>query len=215
MIGLRFRPAGKIVLAMTVTVGMTACSSSTSHSTAPTSPALSTSSTGTPGPHTRVAIPDVIGDDEQFAEQLLASYGIKPAKPDSRPNLYYNVNYAIGTNPPGDTKVSTGSTVTLFVSGGITSFVSGGAMTVKMPNVLTLTFQQANTMLVEKGITLCPPISQASAKPAGQIISSVPAAGQKFVAYGSKTARAVIVTVSSGQTTSPSPSPSTGSPNGC
>jgi beta-lactam-binding protein with PASTA domain len=168
---------------------LTACSGSTSHSTAPASPSPSTSSpqpgtssTGAPGTHTRVAIPDVIGDDEQFAEQLLASDGIKPVKDDLRPNLYYNVNEAIGTKPPGETKVFTGSTVTLFLSGGISNFVSGGPFTVSMPNVLKLTFQQANTMLVEKGITLCPPISRASAEPEGQIISSVPAAGQKFAA---------------------------------
>jgi beta-lactam-binding protein with PASTA domain len=212
MIGRRFRSAGKMALAMTIAAAMTACSSSASHSTTATSPTPSTSSTG---PHTGVAIPDVIGDDEQFAEQLLAYYGIRPVKEDSMPNLYYNVNYAIGTNPPGETKVFTGSPVVLFLSGGITSFVSGGAKIVSMPNVLKLTFQLANTMLVEHGITLCPPIFQASAKPAGQIIGSVPAAGQKFIAYGSKNARPVIVTVSSGHTTSPGPSPSAESPNGC
>jgi eukaryotic-like serine/threonine-protein kinase len=215
MIGRRFRPAGKMVLAMTITAGMTACSSSASQSTTATSPTPSTSSTGTTGPHARVAIPDVIGDDEQFAEQLLAFDGIRPVKEDSMPNLYYNVNYAIGTNPPGETKVVTGSPVVLFLSGGITSFVSGGPKTVGMPDVLKLTFQVANTMLVEHGITLCPPIFQASAKPAGQIIGSVPAARQKFVAYGGKTARPVVVTVSSGRTTSPGPSSSAGSPNGC
>lgn len=215
MIGLRFRPAGKIVLAMAVAVAVTACSGATSHSTAPTSPTPSASQTDTPGPHTRVAVPDVIGDHEHFAEQDLAFYGIKAAKEVSEPNLYYSATDAIGTNPPADTKVFTGSVVTLFVSAGITSFLSGSAVTVSMPNVLKLTFQQANTMLVERGITLCPPVFQASAVPAGQIINSVPAARQKFVAYGSKTARAVIVTVSSGQTTSPSPPPATGSPNVC
>jgi beta-lactam-binding protein with PASTA domain len=214
MIGPSFRSAGRIVLALTITAGLAACSSATSRSTAPTSPTPSRSSTGTPRPRARVAIPDVIGDHEQFAEQLLALDGITSVHEDTKPNLFYNGNDAIGTNPPGDAKVSTGATVTIFVSGGISSFVSG-AVTEKMRNVLKLTFQQANTILVENGITLCPAVYQESTIPAGEIISSVPAAGQKFVAYGSNTARPVVVTVSSGHATSHSPSPSTGSSSVC
>lgn len=228
MIGDMLRSAGKIVLATTIIAGMAACGGSTSHSTAPaspapttssagpSSPAPTTSSTGTTGPNPRVAIPDVIGDDETFAKQLLASYGIERVTEDSKPNLLYNFNYATGTNPPGETEVSAGSPLTLFLSGGISSAVTGGAMTLSMPNILNLTFQQANTVLVEEGITLCPhPLTEASAKPAGLIIGSVPPAHQKFVAYGSTAARPVVVTVSSGSTTSPGSSPSAGSTNGC
>ena len=194
---------------------MAACSGSTTHSTTQTSSPQSTSSSSTTKPH--ATIPVVLGYTIQYTKGLMTAEGIGPIKDEARPNLYYSQNEVIGTNPPGKSAF-TGSTVTLYVSGGITGCATcvGGGVTLVMPPVCGLTFQVANTLLVEKGITLNPhPISQASSKPAGEIIGSVPAAEKSFVAYGTPNAQEVVVTISSGPATSPAPSPSAGRPNTC
>jgi beta-lactam-binding protein with PASTA domain len=78
-----------------------------------------------------------------------------------------------------------------------------------MPPVCGLTFQQANTLLVEHGITLNQhPIRRPSSGAAGTVTGSMPAAGTSFIAYGSRRAKEVTVTISSGQTSSTGNQPS-------
>jgi hypothetical protein len=65
--------------------------------------------------------------------------------------------------------------------------------------VCGLTLQSANTLLVERDITLnLHPFRRPSAKPAGTIIGSAPAAEASIVAYSRSATKEVVVTISLG-----------------
>jgi hypothetical protein len=239
MIRHQFHPTGRALLSIALTACVAACGASQTtggggHSTAasskasspPTTPTVATTTPTvvptTPTAHTtvpiaRVTIPVVMGDDVLFADQIMMSKGLGFVT-ESVPNLQYPYNVVVATNPSGGTAVRTDSTVTLYVSGG----VSGcnlcrrrGAIHSIMPDVCGLTYQQANTLLAVKGITLSEQVDyQPSSEPSGIIVGSIPAATARFVSYG-PSAEAVIVTLSSGQTASPSLGPAPGSTNEC
>lgn len=199
------------MLAITITAAFTACSSgSSTHPKPSASSTANVSSTATGGTRSPVTIPSVIGTTAIFAEEQMASAGLGHVSETKRFNIKYPLNEVTGTSPPVGQKVLAGSAVTIVVSAGIGVCINCASSRVsrKMPNVCGLTFQAANTMLVEDDITLSsPPISVPSAKPAGEIIGSVPPAGMVFIVYGSSAAQEAFVTVSSGHST-PSASPS-------
>jgi serine/threonine-protein kinase len=153
-------------------------------SSAASSPAESGSASTTP-PAT-VAIPVLEGDGQQAADQIIAGDGLKFVTK-SEANLRYPADVVIATNPAAGIVVPAGSTVIFLVSTGLTSCsdcIRRPVMSI-MPDVCGLTYQQANTLLAQNGITLSAQITyQASAEPAGTIVGSVPAAGESFESYG-------------------------------
>ncbi len=97
------------------------------------------------------------------------------------------------------------SLITIYVaSGPIVCVVCSGSGTVAtMPNICGLSVQQANLVLVKMDITLDVRPNADHNLPAGIITSSVPSAYARFVAYGSKSAREVVVTIAPGSAPSP------------
>lgn len=203
MVGYQFHLRGKVLLAIALALFVTACSGS-----------------GTTGPAAQrlyrlVTIPRVRGELQSSAVRKIMHRGLRRPKEEYKFNLSLSPGYAIATKPSSGTRVRTNYTVALLISSGPPP-CSGCEMTRVMPNVCGLTFQQANTLLAENDITLNPhAIHQSSSEPPGTIIWSVPTAGTSFTAYGGPAAKEVIVTISSGQTTSPAQTPSGGSQNTC
>lgn len=200
MIERRFPPAAR-VLAIALAGCLAGCG--TSHAT--TSSAASPSH-GAPRP---VPMPPVVGDPLYAAKQAIRAVGFdRPPRVMATPNDKTGKDQVIATNPLGGKVVLSDSLVTIFVaSGPMVCLVCSGRGTVRtMPPVCGLTMQEANLLLVESGITLDQhPIHRPSSKPAGTVIGSAPAAGTRFIAYGSRSAREVVVTISSGRGTSPAP----------
>ena len=237
MIRQKYHLTGMALLAMALTVCIAACgtgptagggnsavASSTASSPQTTPTVVQTTPTvvqTTPTMHTtvplrRVTIPIVTGDSVLITHQIMMSNGLGSVTAMFEINLDYPYNDVIATDPPGGTVVWADSTVTLLVSEGVggCSLCQEGVARI-MPNVCGLTYQQANTLLAEKDITLSGQFAyQASSEPRGTIVGSIPAVGVTFIAYGSG-AEAVMVTISSGQTTSPALTPTPGSPDGC
>jgi beta-lactam-binding protein with PASTA domain len=192
-----------------------ACSSSpaTSSSGAASSTPTSQPSTQTTG---GVTIPPLIGAPESLAIRQLAHDGLPRVRPSWAANLYFGSTRVLATSPPGGDLVRPGVVVTVYVSlgpeyilRGAASCSSGcvnGVVTVRMPDVCGLTFQEAATKLVAKDITLRPP--GGNLNPQGRITSSVPAAGQRFIAYGSDAAREVVVTLATAPSGTASAGPS-------
>lgn len=185
------------VLAMVLTVCLAGCGSS--HPSA--SSTASASPTSTITSHKHVRMPIVLGYSVHLAVQAIRASGLRPEKPKSWPNRHSPPGTVTGTNPPGNNVVLAGTAVILYVSSGPAICAECVAVTRVMRNVCGLDFQQANTILVQEGITLNQrPIRQASSKRPGTVIGSVPAAGASFIAYGSSAARDVTLVVSSGHT---------------
>lgn len=200
MNGHRFQSPAK-VLALALAVFLAGCGGSHA-STSPTgSPSHST-----PGSLKPVAMPTVLGYSVPFAKHEIRSMGLKgPTKVIPTPNGSWPQYRITGTIPPAGKLVLADSPVTFYIASGpaVCIACTGRGMVVKMPDVCGKTFQEANTLLVEMGITLDQtPIRRASSEPRGTVIGSVPAAGTHFVAYGSSSAKEVVVTVSSGGGTS-------------
>jgi len=143
----------------------------------------------------------------------MAAFKLGVPKQEMKPNIYYGQGDVITTDPPTGAAVPANFRVTLIISEGVTSCAecTGGGAAVVMPPVCGLTVQKADTLLAEMGITLNPgDVSQASS---GSIVSSAPAAGTRFIAYGGPSAREVNVITSAGQ--APAPTQSAGSQNTC
>jgi hypothetical protein len=183
-------------------------------SSAASSPAES-GSASTPPPAT-VAIPVLEGDGQQAADQIIAGDGLKfVTQSEAYPRYPFDV--VIATNPAAGMVVSAGSTVIFLVSAGLTgcNHCLRLPVTSIMPDVCGLTYQQANTLLAQNGITLSAQITyQASAEPAGTIIGSVPTAGESFESSGGIDAVQVVPVISSGQASS-ALAPASGSSQGC
>jgi eukaryotic-like serine/threonine-protein kinase len=211
-----FRAAGKILLSAVLTACVTACASSTTSShPAATSPTPSTSPSPSPA---SVTIPPVAGDSVQIADEALTTASLGTPKNKMEPNIHFAQGEVITTDPAAGASVPTDYVVTLIVSEGVTvcSECTGGGEVLVMPDICRLSIQKADTLLAGKGITLNPRVvRKTSSAPIGSIVSSVPAAGAHFIAYGGPAAREVTVTISSGQTASPGPTPSVGQQNTC
>lgn len=185
------------VLAMVLTVWLAGCGSS--HPSA--SSTASASPTSTVTSHKHVRMPIVVGYSVHLAVQAIRASGLRPEKPQSRPNRRAPQGTVTGTNPPGNNVVLASTAVILYVSSGPAVCAECVTQTRVMRNVCGLDFQQANTILVQEGITLNQrPIRQASSKRPGTVIGSVPAAGTSFIASGSSAARDVTLVISSGHT---------------
>jgi eukaryotic-like serine/threonine-protein kinase len=204
MIGHQFHSTGKALLAIALSAGVAACGGS---------------GTTVPPPHrpyTRVTVPYVSLYTVPIAVHKIRAKGLRHTTKKLEPNLLIPSGLVIATVPAAGSRVRINSTVKLLVSEGVVICTGCKEVTRVMPDVCGLTFQQANTLLAESGITLNPQaIRQASPEPPGTVIQSVPAAGTLFIAYGSPAAEAVVVTISSGQTTSPAQTASAGSQNTC
>jgi beta-lactam-binding protein with PASTA domain len=184
------------VLALALTLCLAGCGSGSSSSTSPTT----SPSHSTPKP---VPMPTVLGYSVPLAMQAVKAIGLE-ARPNVKmmPNGAWPRNRITGTIPPAGKVVLSDSAITFYVASGpaICTLCSGTGRVVNMPPICGLTFQQANTVLVEMGITLDQhPIRRPSSKEAGTVIGSVPAVGTRFSAYGSRNAEEVVVTISSGQ----------------
>lgn len=195
-----------VCLAVWLAVCLAGCGSGRSSSTATTSPSPST-----PKP---VAMPTVVGYTVPFAKQTDRTNGLQgPTRVIATPNGAWPRSRITATNPPGGKVVLSDSRVIFYVASGPARCeqCTGTGAVRRMPDVCGLTFQQANTLLVERGITLSQhPIRRPSAKARGTIIGSVPAARTSFIAYGGRSVTEVVVTISSGQT-----APATGSQPSC
>lgn len=204
MIGHRIQSSAK-VLAVLLVVCAAGCGGGSS-STASSSPAP----TATTAPHGRVKMPDVVGYSVQLAKQTIKSRGlVGPTKEEHRFNGGTPQTIA-ATAPSGGQSVLADAPVILYVSQGIQTCPLCSAHMRVVPPLCGLTLQAANTRLVERDITLnLHPFRRPSAKPAGTVIGSAPAAGASIAAYGGRVAREVVVTISSG----PPPPPSTVAPS--
>ena len=186
------------VLAIVLIAGVAACSSQTSSS----SPAVHSSSpvsTTSPATHrVRAAVPPVEGLALSDARQVLNGHGFYKLSSEPEPNTRYPVGQVTATTPYGGKYVRTDITVIVFVSGTQRCPVCSKGLRARMPPVYGLTFQHANTVLVEHGITVDPrSVMKPSAKPRGTVIGSAPGPNVTFTAYGPG-ARQAVLTVSSG-----------------
>jgi beta-lactam-binding protein with PASTA domain len=91
----------------------------TSTGPAPKAGPPATPSTSPTAPQPVVSVPDVVGEDATAAQADLAKAGLHAvAQTDNTSTV--PVGTVVGQTPPGGTKVSPGSTVTISVSGGVT-----------------------------------------------------------------------------------------------
>jgi beta-lactam-binding protein with PASTA domain len=152
-------------------------------------------------------MPPVVGFDVSPAVQTIAAAGLRPEKPVRTYNGAPAGTVTL-TVPQAGTMVLAGSRVAVFVSRGIGVCLqcSGGGVVLKMPAVCGLSFEQAAALLVQDNITVSTrPIRRASSEPPGTVIGSVPRAHTPFLAYGSRNARKVVLTISSAEAGSPTP----------
>jgi beta-lactam-binding protein with PASTA domain len=197
MIGRRFHSTTRVVV-----LALAGCLAGCGGGHATSSPTVGPS-------HSRprpVAMPTVLGYPLQQAKQAIRATGLDgPTKVKATPYDNTAQNQVIATNPLGGKAVLSDSPVTIYVaSGPIACLVcSGRGRVAKMPAVCGLNLQQARLLLVEKGITLERAIPRPSSKAPGVIIGSVPAVGTFFIAYGSRSAKGVVVMISSGQAAPP------------
>ena len=158
MNGHRFQSPAK-VLALALAVFLAGCGGSHA-STSPTgSPSHST-----PGSLKPVAMPTVLGYSVPFAKHEIRSMGLKgPTKVIPTPNGSWPQYRITGTIPPAGKLVLADSPVTFYIASGpaVCIACTGRGMVVKMPDVCGKTFQEANTLLVEMGITLTRRLSAA------------------------------------------------------
>jgi hypothetical protein len=136
---------------------------------------------------------DVAGKTVDAAKTELAQDGFTNVSTTSQPSATVAANVVTGTTPPGGTKLAPGGSLVLMVS--------SGPAPVGVPNVVNQTQQAAETALKAKGFKTS--VSQATSLtvPAGNVISTSPAAGQSEVP-----GTTIALTVSSGvpQVTIPS-----------
>jgi hypothetical protein len=194
-----------VVLAAVLAAGLaTACGTKASSATSSASASSGTptrSSTPTSRPSTKptsaVTMPPLIGTPQSLAIRQLAADGLGPVKVSRSANLYFGAGRVLATSPPGGDVARPGVAVIVYVSLGA-EFCAVGCLAspivrLSMPDVCGLTFQEAATKLVARGITLRPP--DGNLDPKGRVTGSAPAAGKRFIAYGSKAARKVVVTL--------------------
>ncbi|MGI9064367.1 MAG: Stk1 family PASTA domain-containing Ser/Thr kinase [Pseudonocardiaceae bacterium] len=131
------------------------------------------------GGPTQVAVPDVVGQPFEVAQDTLIQNGFRVDRVDvaSPPE---DVNRVLGSEPRPDTRADQGSTVTLQVG--------AGPDVVEVPNLVGLTPEQAQQSLADVGLSLSPnPAEQrvvADESQRGRIVESRPSAGQQVAEGG-------------------------------
>jgi beta-lactam-binding protein with PASTA domain len=217
--------------------GGTGTGTSVNQGSTGTGPSVNQSGSGsnTTAAATNVTMPTVAGDSVPMADQIIEQEGLGRVTEKQEANLIYDSGYVITTDPAAGTQLRAGSTVILLVSAGpygCGGTAQGGAENecfgnYIVPDLIGLTFQQADTLLAERGLTLDPQYeSQVSSAATGTIIASNPAAGQLtggevsvIISAGSQmspsspTPSSEVTTpptASAGSTPPPSPSPSPG-----
>jgi serine/threonine-protein kinase len=93
----------------------------------------------------KVAVPNVVGQEVAQAELALAEQGLKSTR-NLVPSTEEETGKVIKTTPAADSQVNKGSTITLDVG--------SGPATVKVPSLIDLTPEQADTQLRQAKLTL-------------------------------------------------------------
>lgn len=217
MMRYRIYSTGKVLLAIALAACLnTACGSSHSSS------AITSATQSCPPKAKPLKVPEIDGQPLVAANFFIKCAGLRSVSPYHDANLDTPNDDIIISTPVQGSRVQADSVVTLIVSTGpngcgtchgiATDEIKGHQ---DMPPVCGLTFQKADITLAEDSITLDPKTnSRASADKSGTIIGSTPAVGTRFVAYGKGAVR-VVVTVSSGNSASSAPPPSSGTQNAC
>ncbi len=132
-----------------------------------------------------VVVPPVAGLAEKQARERLKDAGFS-VRADERPSSRVRAGLVVGTEPPADSELERGKTVTLVIS--------SGAKLVEVPSLVGLQQDLAESAL--RGDRLIPNIEQRdSDEPEGQVIAQDPAAGSTVKKH---TAVTVIVSTGSG-----------------
>ena len=122
----------------------------------------------------KVAVPDLVGQSESYAEAKLKEAGLSP---DRQPDAYSESvpkGNVISQDPPAGTEVQTGSTVKYVISKG-----AQPPAQVTVPDVTGATVDGTKALLAGAGLTLGSVTEDySSSVPAGQVISQNPSAGQ-------------------------------------
>ncbi|HUA94121.1 MAG TPA: Stk1 family PASTA domain-containing Ser/Thr kinase [Acidimicrobiales bacterium] len=131
-----------------------------------------------PAPSNQVKVPDLTTQSVIAAQQTLTADGLKS-------NVLYSancsqVNIVCDQNPNGGTKITKGSTVTLFTAQPTTTTSTTTTLpqNVVVPNVQNQTPTQACATLAQNGLSCGSQTTQPDANvPAGEVISTSPAGG--------------------------------------
>ncbi|MBA2537176.1 MAG: Stk1 family PASTA domain-containing Ser/Thr kinase [Actinobacteria bacterium] len=118
-----------------------------------------------------VAVPPLIGLEEELAEAQLAKLGLK-AEVDKRPSTEFAAGIVADQSPKEGTEIAKGETVTLVVS--------TGAPTTPVPDVVGMTFENAEDALQKVNLR-SRGVEVFSAKDPGEVIGQKPAAGETVV----------------------------------
>lgn len=123
----------------------------------------------------RTSVPDLVNQTASYAESKLRELGFDPER---QPDVFSDTvaeGTVISQDPPAGTQAQKGSTIKYLVSKG-----KEPPKEVIVPSVVGLTTNSARTKLEEVKLTLGPITEQnSSTVPVGQIISQIPAAGEK------------------------------------
>ncbi|MER7461831.1 Stk1 family PASTA domain-containing Ser/Thr kinase [Streptomyces sp. NPDC097981] len=122
------------------------------------------------GADNRPSVPKFIGETFEQAQKTGDNVGLKVEKEADEPCDNQPKGNICSQNPAPDTKVDKGSTVKVKVS--------SGAPEVPVPNVLNLTFDDAEKALKEKGFA-AEKKTQESDRPAGTVLDQNPKSGGK------------------------------------
>lgn len=115
-----------------------------------------------------VTVPDVVGANRVSAEQALSSRQLN-ARFEERFNAETEEGLVFRTDPPANTQVEEGTTVTVFIS--------KGPRTVEVPTLTGLTRQQAKQRLEDNGLRVGNVAQRVSEEQQGTVIASEPPGG--------------------------------------
>ena len=119
-----------------------------------------------------VTIPELAGSSQEDAETALTNLGLTP-KSTSVPNDTVDKGTVISTDPPANTQVKKGDTVTVLVSSGKV------VEKVAVPNVAGKSVDDAKTMITAAGLTVGEQRPQASDQPKDTVLETDPLNGVK------------------------------------
>ena len=121
----------------------------------------------------QITVPDLANYSQEDAEAALTKLGLKP-KSTTIPSETVEKGSVISTDPPADSQVNKGDTVTVFVSSGKTVEKVG------VPNVAGLSVDDARKKITEAGLTVGELRPQASDQPKDTVIETDPLNGVKL-----------------------------------
>ena len=119
-----------------------------------------------------VTIPDLAGSSQEDAEAALTNLGLTP-KSTSVPSDTVDKGTVISTDPPANTQVKKGDSVTVLVSSGKT------VEKVAVPNVAGMSVDDAKKKITDAGLTVGQTTPQASDQPKDTVLETDPLNGVK------------------------------------